>query len=135
MLLFLLALVGPICLGCIAIVWNPKGRKLPRYGPLLLGLVLTFCYVSGVGVLAQNLRNTARERGDIILASMDKYRSEHGQPIGKLSDLVPEYLEAIPEPPYLDCNYYIRGGIAVGFYAGALVTCEKSIGGEWVCDD
>ncbi|MGB5107061.1 MAG: hypothetical protein WBP29_07390 [Candidatus Zixiibacteriota bacterium] len=135
MILIFLAAFGPICLGVIAIIWNLTGRKLPRYGLLLFGFVPTICYLAGIGILAQEMRKTACEKGDSILAAMDRYRSDHGQPIEKLTDLVPDYFEAIPGHPYFDSDYYIRDGTAIGFYAGALVTCDKSIGGEWVCDD
>ena len=135
LVLFLLALVGPTFLGVIAIIWNPMAPKWPRFGPMISGIVLTIAFMFAFGHISRDIHQTAMDRGDTILDAMNRYRSDRGRPAEKLADLVPDFLAALPPTPYFDSEYYLLDENEIYFHAGAMVTCIKSIGGEWNCDD
>ena len=130
-----LSLFGPLSCGLIPIAANRSKKKLADFVPILIGIVATLLIFAGTRIVSNQLRRIAEDRGDVILTCMEKYRTDHGRSIENLAALVPDYLAEIPNPPYFDSEYFTRDGNKVQFNAGAMIICEKSIGGEWVCDD
>ena len=67
-------------------------------------------------------RQLARYRANQIVAAVERYRSDHGEYPECLTQLVPQYMEAIPPASYSffgDFSYHKdrgEGGAAVSFY-------------------